>query len=85
MLGLSAHAHPATAGLQLFDQHQQFIPGVLRENRAGDVDDVGIKQFDQGKVFQQEPRIAAQATGNAGPESNVGRQQVHAYGFGSEP
>lgn len=52
MLGLPAHAHPAAARLQLFDQHQQFIPGFLREDRAGDVDDVGFEEFHQSEVFQ---------------------------------
>lgn len=52
MLRLPPHTHPATAGLQLFDQHQQFFPGVLGEDRTGDVDDVGLKQFHQREVFQ---------------------------------
>jgi hypothetical protein len=76
MLGLPAHAHPATARLQLLDQNQQFFPGVLRKDGAGDVDDVGLEELHQGKVFQEKPGIASQASGDAASESDVGGQQI---------
>jgi len=77
MVGLTPHAHPATTRLQLFHQHQQFIPGVLREDRAGHINDVGLEKLHQGEVLQHELSATPCQIGNAFPEVNVGGQKVH--------
>ncbi len=64
MVSLTPHAHPATARLQLFHQHQQFVPGFLREDRAGYVNDVGFEELHQSEVFQHKFCIATEAAGD---------------------
>ena len=84
MVGLAADTDPAASRLQLLDQYQQFVPGFLRKDRAGDVDDVGLKQFHQGEVFQHKLSAATESAGDPRAKTYVGWQKVDPDGFGAK-
>ena len=84
MLGLTPHAHPATPRLQLFHQHQQFIPGILGKDGAGHVDNVGLEELHQGEVLQHKFCTATDPVGDLRAKANVSRQQVDPNSLGSK-
>jgi hypothetical protein len=84
MLSLTADADPAAARLQLFDQDQQFFPSLLREDGAGNIDDVCFEELNQREVFQQKLSTAPGQRGDSLSKMDVGRQEVHADGFSAK-
>ena len=60
VLGLPAYRNPATAGLQLLHQHQQFGLGIRLKNRAGHIDHVRFEDFHQSEIVQQKVGLALQ-------------------------